>query len=284
MRVPESFSYQAFIKLLVRWTPILWTILKGVLQERMEQALPENFREAGFLVLGADGSKVELPRTRSNEGRFSPRKSQRRTTAKRRSQRRQRTRAAREQAARSKKADSPQMSLTMLLHLNSRLAWDWRIGPSDESERDQLRQMLPNLPANTLIAADCGFVGYEFWKELLASGHEFVIRVGGNVRLLKQLGYARQSGDVVYLWPDKFAQRGQPPLVLRLVVLHGGRHPIYVVTSVLNDKRLSDRQVGRIYCKRWRVSLLPTLQADLRTGQLAAIRPSMRSSKCNGRC
>jgi hypothetical protein len=41
-------------------------------------------------------------------------------------------------------------------------------------------------------------VGDDFWSALLESGHEFVIRVGGNVRLLKQLGTVRESGRTVY--------------------------------------------------------------------------------------
>ena len=37
-----------------------------------------------------------------------------------------------------------------------------------------------------------------------------------------------------------------PPLVLRSVVVHDGRKPCYLVTSVLDDKQLSDEQVAQI--------------------------------------
>jgi len=59
-----------------------------------------------------------------------------------------------------------------------------------------------------------------------------LLRVGANVRLLKRLGYARENDGTVYLWPDKAAKRQQLPLVLRLVVSHNGRHPVYLLTSV----------------------------------------------------
>lgn len=73
-------------------------------------------------------------------------------------------------------------------------------------------QMILSLPLGSLVAADAGFVGYEYWKALLDAGHDFVIRVGANVKLLKNLGYARLHNDLVYLWPDAAAAKGQPPL------------------------------------------------------------------------
>jgi hypothetical protein len=147
------------------------------------------------------------------------------------------------------------MALTLLFHVMLRLPWDWRLGASDVSEREHLRQMLARLPPDALLVLDAGFVGYELWTELLASGRPFVIRVGGNVRLLKKLGVIRESHGTVYLWPDKAAKRRQLPLALRLVEVHDGRQSWSLVTSVCDAKRLSDRQVAEIYGFRWRIEL-----------------------------
>ena len=83
----------------------------------------------------------------------------------------------------------------------------------------------------------------------------FVFRVGGRVRLLKQWGVVRESAGTIDLWPDKVAKRNRPPLVLRLVVVQGARHPWSLVTSVRDSRRLSDRQVIDIYRKRWGLEL-----------------------------
>ena len=255
---PLKTSYQAFMKMLVRWTVPLMGCLMLAFQVVMEREFPKEFRFAGFVILAGDGSKVALARTRSNEARYSPasrgKKGKKRRKADR-AKKRPRSLKARAQQARDKKADCPQLALTLLLHVLLRLPWDWRIGSSDTSEREHLREMVPHLPVDALIVADCGFVGYDFWSELLSSGRAFVIRVGGNVRLLKGLGVARESNSIVYLWPDKAAKRKQPPLVLRLVVVHDGRQPWYLVTSVLNAQRLSDQQVAKIYRLRWRIEL-----------------------------
>lgn len=115
--------------------------------------------------------------------------------------------------------------------------------------------MLADLPENTLITADCGFIGYEFWRALLDRQVEFVIRVGGNVRLLTRLGRCREANGIVYLWPSRAVQSRQPPLMLRLVVVHDGRRPWYLVTSILDRRRLSDRDVAMIYRQRWGIEL-----------------------------
>lgn len=146
------------------------------------------------------------------------------------------------------------MWLTLMWHVGSGLPWDWRTGPSDSSERAHLLEMLAKLPENSLITADAGFVGYDFWRTILEAGHNFVIRVGANIHLLKQLGYVRQYDHTVYLWPDQAAKKNQPPLALRLMVIHNGKHPVYLVTN-LNKTQLSDSQAATIYGARWGIEL-----------------------------
>ena len=77
--------------------------------------------------------------------------------------------------------------------------------------------------------------------------------MGSNVRLLKKRGCARERNNTVSLWPH--AQRRQPPLVLRLVEAHNGRHPVFLVTSVLSATRRTDRQVIELYARRWGIEL-----------------------------
>jgi hypothetical protein len=249
-------TYQAFLKMLKTWTVTLALTLVTAFRQRMRADLEERFLVCGFPVFGVDGSRLELPRTESNEQRFSP-ASARRPTPRRRPTRRARarTKAARAARARQKKTNSPQMWLTTLWHVGTGLPWDWRIGPSDSSEREHLKQMIAALPAGALVTADAGFAGYESWKALWDSGRHLLIRVGANVRLLKGLGYVREKDGLVSLWPDREAARRQPPLVLRLVVARGGRHPVYLVTSVLDEAALSDKEIVAIYTLRWGIEL-----------------------------
>ncbi len=56
-------SYQAFIKLLRRWTPELVLLIQTALRQRMRQCLPDCWEVAGWMMFGIDGSRIELPRT-----------------------------------------------------------------------------------------------------------------------------------------------------------------------------------------------------------------------------
>ena len=245
-------SYQAFVKLLRKWTAALLQILQPAFRSRMVKTLSRVWRIEGWAVFAGDGSRVDVPRTRKNEERYSPKSKLSRAAQKRRHKRRRRRS---QQEARQRKANVPRIWMTMLWHVGSGLPWDWRTGPSDSSERGHLQEMLPSLPARSLLTADAGFVGYEFWKLVLDAGHQLLIRVGSNVKLLKKLGYAQDCDGLVYLWPDRAAKKRLPPLVLRLVVVATGRHPVYLVTSVLNHQRLSDRQVVAVYRRRWGIEV-----------------------------
>jgi hypothetical protein len=245
-------SYQAFIKVLGKWTGPLLEVLQPAFRQRMTETLARVWTIEGWAVFAADGSKVDVPRTRKNEDRYSPKsKLSREAQKRRRKSRRNRAR----QAARERKANVPRIWMTVLWHVGSGLPFDWRTGPSDSSERGHLQEMLATLPAGALLTADAGFVGYRFWKTVLAAGSRLLVRVGSNVTLLKKLGYARERDGLVYLWPDRAAQQQLPPLVLRLVVVSTGRHPIYLVTSVMDSRALSDAQVAAVYRRRWGIEV-----------------------------
>jgi hypothetical protein len=240
-------TYQAFTKIMRRWTDQLVSALQAALHERMRLALPQYWQVGGFILFGVDGSRIELPRTRSHERAYSSVR-HRRGRGKRRSARRL---AAKDVL----KSNSPQLWLTTMWHAGTGLPWDWRIGPADSSERAHLREMLGGLPQGALVAADAGFVGYEGLRQIVAGERHFLLRVGANVRLLKKLGWAREYGGTVYLWPDEAARHGEPPLVLRLVVAHNGKHPVYLVTSVRSGRQLTDHQIIDLYARRWGVEL-----------------------------
>jgi hypothetical protein len=256
-------TYVGFQKQLKKWHAELQAICMRELRVRMREDLFGRYEVAGYVVIAADGSRIELARTTELEGAFAPQRKKKGKGGGKRSQKKGKSargkssgkRKRQSAASIAKKINSPQMWLTLLWHVGTGLPWAWRTGPSDSSEREHLLEMLPELPENALITADAGFVGYDFWSALIAAGHRFVIRVGANVKLLKKLGYAREYDNTVYLWPDSAAKKKLPPLVLRLVQVHNGKHPMYLITNVLSKSRLSDQQIVKIYKARWGVEL-----------------------------
>jgi hypothetical protein len=253
-QLAPGVSCQGFLKMLAQWQPELLGAVVPHLREQMQEVLPAQWETAGYAVFAGDGSRVALARSASLEATFAPPRRRTRAAHPKKAAAARRTPKKQAAASRQKKATSPQLWLTLLWHVGSGLPWAWRTGPSGASERDHLVAMVPELPAHALLVADAGFVGYELWQTLLAAGHHFVIRVGANVRLLRQLGWVREHAQVVYVWPDQAARKQQPPLVLRLVVVHDGKQPVYLVTN-LPKSRLSDRHVATIYGARWGVEV-----------------------------
>jgi hypothetical protein len=246
-------SYQAFLKILRKWTEPLLQSLAAAFRRRMAETLAAVWRIEGWLVFAADGSRVDVPRTRKNEERYSPKSKLSRKAQKRRRAARRRRSAKK---ARERKANVPRIWLTMLWHVGSGLPWDWRTGPSDSSERSHFQAMLSSVPAGSLLTADAGFVGYDLWKTVLDADRHLLVRVGGNVKLLRKLGYVRERHGVVYLWPDRHAKKRLPPLALRMVVVaNENRQPIYLVTDVMSQSKLSDAQMAAIYGKRWGIEV-----------------------------
>lgn len=270
-------TYNGFLKQLRKWHVELQLLCIGELRLQMKQDLFGQWEIAGFVVIAGDGSRIELPRTKSHEAVYSPKRkkkgSRKPTKHKRKVSRGKRWRKAKRQSEESirKKANNPQMWLTLFWHVGTGLPWAWRTGPSDSSERQHLEEMLPELPENTLITADAGFMGYDFWSAVMAAGYRFVIRAGANVRLLKKLGFTREYENTVYLWPDWARKKELPPLALRAVWVHDGKHGMCLITNVLSKDRLSDRQIAQIHKARWGIEIYqPEYTSSASLYQLAA--------------
>jgi hypothetical protein len=226
---PLGNSYQGFIKALMKHSPDLLEALTGHLRRQLKDMAPEHWLRQGWCAFAVDGSRVECPRTSANQAVL---------------------RCA------GKKKTGPQLFLTTILHMGTGLPWAFRTGPGTDSERNHLRDLLGLLPALSLLVADAGFVGYDLLTAILAGGSQFLIRVGNNVTLLRKLGFAQvEANNTVYLWPDKHRKKDLLPLVLRLVELHDGRKPVFLLTSVLDDTALSDTQASVLYRMRWGIEV-----------------------------
>ena len=246
-------TFQGMVRALMTYGPELITRLWTRLQTLMEQTAPQYFRIGKWLPLAVDGSRFTTPRTRSNELAFAAKKYGSGKMAKSRAK-------WKNKKKRSKKLSSPvkpQIWLTLVWHMGLKLPWCWKTGPSNSSEREHLIELIGSqeFPKNTLFCGDAGFTGYEFWNAILEHGHHFLVRVGGNVRLLKNLGHARQSQGVVCLWPNAAARRKQLPIVVRLIEVKNELGSMYLVTSVLSDRRLSTSALKRLYPLRWGIEL-----------------------------
>lgn len=220
-------SYSGFIQALQRHTPELRDALVGRLKP-CSTDLESYFRVQGWLALAVDGSRFEAPRTIANEISLGCAGNER---------------------------TGPQIFQTTLQHVGTGLPWDFRLGPGTDSERRHLEDMLPGLPAQSLLLADAGFVSFDLCTWLCANNHFFLMRVGGNIRLLTSLGWEYEvEGQTVYLWSQD--RRDKPPLVLRLIEIRvEGRRPVFLLTNVMDAAVFSDKTAAELYRLRWGIEL-----------------------------
>lgn len=127
------------------------------LRVRVPQRVGGYWTGSGSTVFAVDGSRVATPRAQADERALG-------------------------RAARHK--NPPQGWITRLIHLLTKLLWDWRQGPGHGSERAHLRQRHPTLPPGSLLVADIGFGGFDLLADLSRHQASFLIRCGGNGTLL----------------------------------------------------------------------------------------------------
>ncbi len=220
-------SYTGWYEAQAKWITRLRSGVAKRLRQQMQARSGPHWQRHGWCAFAADGSRVECPRTAANEEKLK---------------------------CAGKKKTTPQLFVTTLWHMGTGLPWDFRVGPGTSSERRHLEDMLTDLPPRSLLVADSGFWGFDFYSRINAAGQHFLMRVGANVRLFKKLGYYEREGDsTVYLWPED--RRDEPPVVLRLIALPQGKQAMYLVTNVFDEGDLSNETAALLYQMRWGVEV-----------------------------
>ena len=291
-------SYQGFMRALVTWSPTMVPTLMAVVRERMEEIGGRFWRIGNWVPIAFDGSRSTAPRTRSNEAAYCAANFGKGTTAKYRKKKSKGMRRKKNEKNRAQPQE-PQAWITLMWHMGLRLPWAWRLGPSNSSERDHVMGMLKGeaFPRNTLFCGDAGFIGYPLWSLILEQGHDFLVRAGANVYLQVEEGQGRTIKEgqdrIVLCWPNDAQRAGQPPLRLRLIHTRIKKTKVWLLTSVMDRKKLTLKQAVRFYELRWgielefrglkqtlnRADLLIDGGAELELGWLPALLESARNPR-----
>jgi len=220
-------TVQGFQKALAKMPTRVLRVIAAGIRQTLASRLAAHWRDDGFIGIGCDGSRVECPRTAELEQRLG-------------------------QAA--KEGSAPTIWVTALVHLRLGLPWAWRIGKGTASERAHLLQMLDRLPQAALLVADAGYFGFELARRLVEKRVCFLLRMSSNVTLYtkERVVMERFREGVVYYFPGQKDQQSQP-LRLRLLRIRGKKkkNDVWLLTNVLEPKRLSATTAARFYRWRW---------------------------------
>ena len=253
-----AMTYTSFMNALDRYNNVFAPRLREHYQTLAEEVGGRYFRTNGWNLIGFDGSRATAPRSLANEQAFcAPNygNGKRAKYGKKKSKGMRRKRNEQNKP----QPQAPQAWITMMWHMRLRLPWTWRLGPSNSSERDHVKEMLnqEEFHDNTLFCGDAGFVGYPLWSDILAvPGRHFLVRVGANVNLLsEQADIKKQGGGIVHCWPKGKMESGDPSLRLRLVQVKIGKTKMWMLTSVVDGKKLTKKQIIRFYKMRWGIEV-----------------------------
>ena len=185
---------------------------------------------AGFEPMGCDGSRIECPRAAELERRLRP--------------------AGKEDSA-------PTLWVTAFVHLGTGLLWSWQIGPGTADERAHLRLLLGTLSPAALVVADAAYMGYELAMAIVDSRRSFLLRVSSKTFLYtaEEAELTSWAEGLVYYWPVKVREAGRPPLACRLIRVAargGAKHDVWLLTDVLDPRRLSAATAATFYRWRWK--------------------------------
>lgn len=220
-------TVQGFQKALAKLpTGVLRAVAAGV-RKRLAARLAHRWFDRGFIAIGCDGSRVECPRTAELEQRLG--------------------RSNKDKAA-------PSLWVTALVHLRLGVPWAWRVGKGTASERLHLRQMLPLLPKAALLVTDAGYCGFDLAQQLVQHKVCFLMRMCSNVTLYTERQVALEhyrEGVVYHFAPQKMKQ--PLPLRLRLIRVRAKKkkNDVWLLTNVLDRKRLSAADAALFYRWRW---------------------------------
>lgn len=250
-------SYTSLINALERYHDVFSRALRERFQTLAKECAGRHFKINGWVPIGFDGSRATAPRTGSNERAFcAPNYGQ----GKRAKYGKKKSKGLRRKRNKKTKTQpqAPQAWITMLWHMGTRLPWTWRLGPSNSSERDHVKQILHDegFDENTLFCGDAGFTGYPLWSLILKQGCNFLVRVGGNVSLLHERADVKKiGGGIVLCWPKGKMDAGEPPLRLRLIRVTIGKTKMWMLTSVLDRRELTVKMIIRFYKMRWGIEV-----------------------------
>jgi hypothetical protein len=220
-------TYSGYHKALTRLPlPALRALAAGV-RQRLEHHFGPCWLYRGFVPFGCDGSRLACPRSAELEQRLG-------------------------QAG--KDASAPMLWLTAVVHLRTGLLWAWRLGKGTASELVHLKHLLGLLPPLALVVADAAFLDYGLYATLMGAGRSFLVRMSSRAYLYvdRQRPLDRFREGIVYYWPEHVRNRGLPALRLRLLHLAGGRHGVWLLTNILERRRLGRAAASQLYRWRWR--------------------------------
>ena len=151
----------------------------------------------------------------------------------------------------------PQISVSTLFDLVSRVPLDVSVGPYGSDERSELiEQHLEHLREGDVVVLDRGYPSYETLCYLEGSAADYAVRVrvkSGFPAVERFVAGGRRDGVIEITAPRDYGVSGLEPIRVRAVRLsRGDDEPLVVLTS-LRHRDFSRARIEELYRRRWAI-------------------------------
>ncbi len=115
--------------------------------------------------------------------------------------------------------------------------------------------LLQDLPTGSLILADLGYFGFQWFQYLSDQGHYWISRLKSKTRYeIQHVLYQKNDTLDALVWLGVY-RSNQYPYLVRLVQYRHGEQLFQYVTNVLDPARLPLPHVARLYARRWDIEM-----------------------------
>lgn len=149
--------------------------------------------------------------------------------------------------------------MLMLWNASTQCPIDYHLSPYRHDEREQALSLLPSIPTDGIVIGDRGFYSYDVLRNLLASGHDFLLRV--SVSACKEVSaFVAGTGQeaIIEIPPpanwSKAQRNAASTYSVRAIRVRtkSGQTAVYL-TSLRKKDGHTVHRLSKLYTTRWRI-------------------------------
>jgi len=169
----------------------------------------------------------------------------------------------------------PIVRMMALVETGTHVIIDAAFDACSQSEFTIAEKLLPSLTPEMLLLEDRGFVGYNWWQKVRATGVEVICRVRDNMKFLVETQLSDGSFLSVLRNP---ANSKEEPVVVRVIAYKVTGMPdkgktYRIVTSILDSKKCPSDELAALYHERWEIeNLFDEFKTHVRGGAQVILR------------
>jgi len=149
----------------------------------------------------------------------------------------------------------PQVLMSTLVDVCSRMPVDFEVSGYRGSEREHLLRMLDSMERGDLVVLDRGYPSHEILQAYTEAGIDFLVRVPAS-HTFAAVDRFRLSGASDAIMTLDFPRGSDPewrPLQVRLTRIEGPDGPAFYISSLVDREEISTADIAELYHMRWEV-------------------------------